>query len=1299
MYQNTYKNKQFKMPFSFKNIFLGLTTLCFVNYGFAQSLINKQYELSYSVKVFKSVEGQDIKSVNVFNQTVSSEDFLPYFTESIQIPNSKTLKSVTIKDASYELVSEKLSPRVISKLGDNIAIKFLQVEQRKSQRALFSFVPLVNLGGEIKIVKSFTVEIELEDDIKPKKKSSSTTSTSVLSSGEWHKVGVVSDGIYKVTFEYLKSVGANVTNLSSNAIHVFGNGAGMLPEDNSEYRPDDLLQNAIRIVDGGDGQFNEGDYLLFYANGPHKSIYNGGTLFHQINNYSDTSFYFIGINTSNGSKQLAAQSQSALPHNNTVTTFDDFRFFEPEQENLIASGRRWFGSRFGAVNSAEFSFNFPNINKSNNVEIRTRFLGRSFVNATSYKVSETNSGFSSNSSNISTVPNSEYAPFARESYNIFNFLPTSDQINLSITFNKFSDPSAEGWIDFIQVLANRNLRMSSNQMSFLSLQSVAAGSVSKFILSNAQEVSEIWDITDPTNASSISFTNLTSTKEFVVSTEELKRFVAITSNHNFPTPVYSKKVVNQNLHGLGYADLIIVAHKEFMSEASELKTIHEQLGSIVHLVEQEQVFNEFSSGMPDVTAIRLFMKMFYDRATTANEVPKNLLLFGDGSYDNRNKLQPNTNFIITYESEESLIPTNTYTSDDYFVTLSDNEIFRNSDLIDMGVGRFPVKSKSEAQTAVNKVRSYVTNVSANTEQIPQYSSTLKDWRTMVALLADDEDNSAFIEDSENIYDRAQQTAPELNIQKIYMDAYKQEKTPGGQRYPQVEDDLRNRVENGALLLNFVGHGGTSGWTQERVLNTTTISEWTNKDKMPVFMTATCEFSRWDNPRRTSGGELAFLNPNGAAIALFTTTRVVFASQNSRLINFFFDSVFVRQNLEPQTLGSIYMKTKNAYANFSVTDIEFRKFSLLGDPALKLAIPQHKLELTHLNDKLITDSSLDTLKALSKVTIKGVVKTQNNVVMNDFNGIAYVSIYDKKRITQNLQNDPSSTLKQFEVQNNILFKGRVSVKNGLFQSTFIVPKDIDYQFGKGRVSMYGENGEEDGLGYSDSLYVGGIDENAPEDKIGPEIKLYLNDSTFVYGSMTNESPILIAKLFDESGLNTVGNGVGHDLSLILDNNSSSPIILNELYEAELDNYQKGQVRYNFNDLEPGPHTLTLKAYDVYNNPSSATLEFVVVKKEELALDHVLNYPNPFTTSTQFMFEHNQAETYLRVRIEIFTITGKLVKTIKTNAKTNGFRIEPIHWNGRDEFGDKIARGVYVYKVSVENLQGESVEKIEKLVILN
>jgi hypothetical protein len=625
--------------------------------------------------------------------------------------------------------------------------------------------------------------------------------------------------------------------------------------------------------------------------------------------------------------------------------------------------------------------------------------------------------------------------------------------------------------------------------------------------------------------------------------------------------------------------------------------------------------------------------------------------------------------------------------------------FRNSDLIDMGVGRFPVKSKSEAQTAVNKVRSYVTNVSANTEQIPQYSSTLKDWRTMVALLADDEDNSAFIEDSENIYDRAQQTAPELNIQKIYMDAYKQEKTPGGQRYPQVEDDLRNRVENGALLLNFVGHGGTSGWTQERVLNTTTISEWTNKDKMPVFMTATCEFSRWDNPRRTSGGELAFLNPNGAAIALFTTTRVVFASQNSRLINFFFDSVFVRQNLEPQTLGSIYMKTKNAYANFSVTDIEFRKFSLLGDPALKLAIPQHKLELTHLNDKLITDSSLDTLKALSKVTIKGVVKTQNNVVMNDFNGIAYVSIYDKKRITQNLQNDPSSTIKQFEVQNNILFKGRVSVKNGLFQSTFIVPKDIDYQFGKGRVSMYGENGEEDGLGYSDSLYVGGIDENAPEDKIGPEIKLYLNDSTFVYGSMTNESPILIAKLFDESGLNTVGNGVGHDLSLILDNNSSSPIILNELYEAELDNYQKGQVRYNFNDLEPGPHTLTLKAYDVYNNPSSATLEFVVVKKEELALDHVLNYPNPFTTSTQFMFEHNQAETYLRVRIEIFTITGKLVKTIKTNAKTNGFRIEPIHWNGRDEFGDKIARGVYVYKVSVENLQGESVEKIEKLVILN
>ncbi|MFP5471674.1 MAG: type IX secretion system sortase PorU, partial [Bacteroidia bacterium] len=1050
--------------------------------------------------------------------------------------------------------------------------------------------------------------------------------------------------------------------------------------------------------DGGDGVFNEGDYILFYAYGPHRIDYSASTLFHDYHIYSDTAFYFLSVNPSDSPKRISTQG-SIAGANKTITTFDELKYYQPEQENFIQSGRRWFGTKFGAVSTHQVEFNFSNINPANRVTVRTRLLGRSFINKLSYSITETNSGNTTTTGLINSASNSGYSAYANEVFHTFDFFPNNSNLNFSLTLNKGSDPDAEGWIDYIEVIANRNLIMTSNQMSFYSLASVGSGSISRFVISNAQNISEIWEITNPSEVSSITLSG-SSTKEFTLQTETLRRFVAIVGS-NFDSPIFSKKVENQNLHNLGYADLIIIANKKFLEEAQDLKTAHEEKGKIVHLVEQEQVFNEFSSGIPDATAIKLFMKMFYDRAATSTDVPKHLLLFGDGSYDNRDKIQPNTNFIITYQSTESLSPTSTFTSDDYFVTLSDDESFTNTDMIDMGVGRFPVKSKAEARYAVDKAKIYMNKSSLNQDERfanIATASSLRDWRAQVALLADDEDNSGFIDDSENAYERIVKTAPELNVIKMYMDAYKQEKTPGGQRYPQVETELKNRVQNGVLLLNFVGHGGPSGWTQERVLNTTTVTEWSNSDRATIIMSATCQFSRWDDPSRTSGGELAFLNPRGAAIALFTTTRVVFDSQNGRLIGYFFDSVFVRTNGVPKDLGRIYMDTKNTYANFN-SDIEHRKFSLLGDPALQLGMPLHRTELTQLNDVDITSASLDTLKALSKATIKGIVTDQNGTFMPNFNGVTYVSIYDKKKIQQNLQNDEKSTLKQFEVQNNILFKGKVSVKNGEFSSTFIIPKDINYQYGKGRVSMYAEDGKEDGIGYSDSLTVGGINENAPEDKIGPTIRLFMNDSTFANGGMTNENPIMVAKLFDENGINTAGNGIGHDLALILDDDFANPISVNEYYEAELDSYQKGEIQYAFSNLSVGRHTLTLKAYDVYNNPSSQTIEFYVEQKDKIIIDHVLNYPNPFTTRTQFMFQHNQAASYLRVRIEIFTITGKLVKTIKLNAPTEGFNIAPIEWNGRDEFGDKLARGVYIYKVRVENLAGESAEKFEKLVILN
>lgn len=1275
-----------------------------IQFIFAQETA-KHFDIKVIQQKIKSGSNSYLSSFRFNDSQFQTDLMLPYVNGEKHI--KKTIESIEVINQDWQELPFKISKNIVDNVLEKEELEYFVGEERKNKVLHYSIKPYKKVNDKIFYLKSFDLKINYGHSYSSKTaKSNSFNSNSILRSGngDWFKFAILNDGIYKITYEMLEEIGVDIGNISSSSLNIYGNGTGLLSEVNSDFRHDDLTKNAIKVVDGGDGQFSSGDYILFYANGPNRKIYQGGTLVHQTHIYSDSSFYFLNINPTESPKRILNQIQSSSSITKNITTFDELKYYEQDRVNLLTSGRKWFGDHFDVLLTQSYQFSFPNINTSVPVRLKFVAIGRSFNSSTNYRVQELNSGFSQLTSNISNTNPSTYAVFAKEVNETFSYSPSSGEQDIKITYNRSSSPEAEGWLDYIEVLANRNLIMTGNQMIFSSLSSVGLGDVSKFSLSGASSVSEIWDITDCRNVSSINYSDLGSVKEFVVSTDSLKTFLAIGSNTNFSQPIFSKKVKPQNLHALNYADLIIIAPEEFYSNAEELKNVHEDLGHSVYLVKDEEVYNEFSSGSPDATAIKHFMKMFYDRASTANDIPKHLLLFGNGSYDNKDRTTPNSNYIITYQSEESYEPTATFTSDDYFVTLSDNESFTNKDLIDMGVGRFPVRTNADAEAAIKKVINYTRKGSSisSTEGAVcsngEVSSPLGDWRTYVGLVADDEDFSGFIDDSENVYDRIMDNNPEINVQKIYLDLYQQESTAGGQRYPQAKEDLRQRVQNGCLILNFVGHGGPPGWTSERILNTTMVTEWSNFDKLPVFMTATCQFSRYDDPGRVSGGELTFLNPDGGAIAMFTTTRVVFDSSNGKIVNRFFDSVLHRKNKLPKDLGEIYMTAKNSFAN-AFDDKEFRKFSLLGDPALRLALPQHDVELSHVNNKMITDPAVDTLKALSKMEIKGFVKDQNGTKLTNFNGVTYVTVFDKKKSVQNRQNDEKSSLRTFDVQNNILFKGKATVKNGEFVSTFVVPKDIDYQFGKGKFSFYSENSVQDAIGYSDSIVVGGFDENAPEDHIGPTIKLFINDSTFVFGGLTDENPLLIAEIFDENGINTVGSGIGHDISAIIDYDQSNPIILNDFYESDIDTYQSGKLRYLMSDLEPGTHTLTLKVWDVYNNSSEKTIEFTVVEKEEMAIDHVLNYPNPFTTNTQFMFEHNQACSFLRVKVEVFTVSGKLVKNIKRTIKTEGFRAEPITWNGRDDFGDKIARGVYIYKLTVETPSGEKAEKYEKLVILN
>jgi hypothetical protein len=629
---------------------------------------------------------------------------------------------------------------------------------------------------------------------------------------------------------------------------------------------------------------------------------------------------------------------------------------------------------------------------------------------------------------------------------------------------------------------------------------------------------------------------------------------------------------------------------------------------------------------------------------------------------------------------------NSIATDEYYGFLDDGEgTGAGNSMLDIGIGRLVVSTSESAHAMVNKIIHYATGDEA----------VFGSWRNVVCFVADDEDGNMHMEDqAEKMATRLDTSYGWLNVDKIYLDAYPQISTSGGQRAPAVNEAINNRISKGALVINYTGHGGESGWAHERILEIADINSWTNYDKLPIFITATCEFSRYDDPTRTSAGELVYLNQNGGGLALFTTARATYGSPNFELNNAMYDYMFEEVDGEYLRFGDIIRNAKNKSGGISDND---RKFILIGDPALMLAYPEHNVQTIKINDVQVSELG-DTIKALQKVTVSGSVNGENGNVLSTFNGILRPTVFDKPTQVVTLVSDPDSDPFTFELLMAILYKGKANVKNGYFSFSFIVPKDIAYNYGYGKISYYVNNAESDGTGYYDNVIIGGYDNNVPPDNTGPEIELYMNDENFVFGGMTDETPIMLAFVNDSSGVNTVGTGIGHDIVCTIDNDVNKSYVINDYYESEIDSYSSGVINYPLSKLAAGNHSLNLKVWDVHNNSSVAYTEFVVAESAELAIDHVLNYPNPFTTSTAFFFEHNKPNSMLEAQVQIYTMTGILIKTIDEIVITHGYRSEPIYWDGLDDFGDRIGRGVYLYKVRVRSQDGTYAEQLEKLVIL-
>lgn len=1256
------------------------------------------------------------------NYELSKNKFPYYLISKTTSYGQSALPSLVVK--KVQLVEDQHAAVIRKYLSTFLSNQFtlektggLSKNQNLNQYKLYPF--RVNSSNQVEELISYDVNWQVTgNDNSSARGTSSFANTSVLASGTWYKIAVTQTGIHKLSKSFLNSIGINTNTLDSKKLRVYGNGGKMLAERNKDFRYDDLVENSIKIVMAADGSF---DHALFYATSTTewvKTNASSGLKFRAIKNlYSDTSFYFITVDPGNDGKRLGSKSSLSLSPNYTSTSYDYYNYHEDNVINFAKSGRDFYGEYFDLTNSYSFSWKDGDFVLNDTILAEVN-LAALFRDSTRFRVLGNGLNFRTGTNGIQS---STYSDFAAASSRT-GWAKNQVASDITISISK-ETPKSLGWLDKLTVNARRSLVVNTRQFSFRDSRSKGLGKTCNFSIQAAlNSALHLWNVTDPLNPLTQEYILNGSTLNFITNVDSLTEF-CIAPTSDLYTPVFVSKIANQNLHSINQGNYLIIAHPLFVAEAQRLASLHQQKEGLSYAIATtDQIYNEFSSGRQDISAIRDFIRMVYNRTISLSNDKqlKYVLLMGDGSYNNLNRsLVNNSDLIPTYQSHNSLSPLASITTDDFYGLMDPDEGYNAEDygVIDLGVGRLTCRNVTEMRSVVAKIENYYAKdpnyVANNTNQQTSCSvneSTMGDWRNWLLFLGDDEDSALHMDQSDSLTRVVKSVAPIYNSDKIFLDAYQRFSTPGGNRYPDASEDFVKRIKKGALIFNYTGHGGEVGLTAERMVDLDLINGLDNFNRLPLFITATCEFSRYDDPARTSAGELCLLNPKGGSIGLFTTCRIAFANYNLTLNVELLKKLFTRlPGGRWPTLGDVIFQTKSSPV-LGKQFFYYANFHLIGDPAMPLSYPEQKVITSKINNVAVSAGVLDTLGALEKITISGYVADTAGNKLTNFNGLVYPTVFNKEQTVVCLMNSSASGMKvndssalvpfQFKLQKNILYRGKSQATNGDFSFTFLVPKDISFAVGPGKISYYATDGQTDAGGTYTRVLVGGTSSgNTVADNQGPQVNLFLNDKNFVNGGLTNEKPVLYADLTDSSGINTLGTSIGHDISVIMDENSSKPLVLNDYYEANLNSYQSGRVRYPYTELSEGEHRLSFKVWDIQNNSSTIYSDFIVAKSAELALKHVLNYPNPFTTRTKFIFQHNQACTPLKVTVQIYTISGKMVKTIQKAVGCDGSAPEGIEWDGKDDYGDKLARGVYIYKLAILDVDNKKAEKIEKLVILN
>ncbi len=1265
-------------------------------FGFSQVRMEKTFRLEWDMSSGLKTSTSRVHQIPFVKGNGVNAAGIPECVYTWKVQNFNAIQEFQIKNEVYRTVSasflgETALTNLSSKLHPNLTLS----KGISSNFMSLRLQPIIKENGQYKILEQFALDYVLENKKKAKRYARLQTEDSVLSGGTWYKIAIDKSGVYRLNKSFLENLGIDTGNLDPKNIRIFGNGGKMLPNVNGEFRYSHLQENSLWLVGEADGVFDNSDYVAFFAQGPDDWIVTDkDAVSHRKNIYSDHAYYFLSVDSGHG-RRIEEATQITATATQQVDTYKSYAFFEEENVNILNTGQQWFGDLFtGSTASKNYKFRLDNLETSQEVLVRVRAVAQSAVNSTMRVQINGGNEFDLDFSSIAA------GAFIKANATIAenSALLSSEDLTVSIQYNNASDLSGYARLDYIEVIADKNLIAGGTQFGFRNFLSKEAGNVLEYSISNASAVGQVWDVTDHLNPKKIQNSQPSST-DFVFKggSGSLKEYVVLNeADFYVPTIPETSLVENQNLHGLRDIQYLLVTTNDFANEAQRIADYHmANSGLTAQVVSLDKIYNEFGSGSKDITAIRDFVKYLYDNATSDETRVKYLCLFGDATYDYKDILIKNRgkNVVPVYMPYQSFSLTYSYVTDDYYGMMDAGEgEMESTDKQDVATGRILVSNKKEAKIVVDKILRYYN------------SETAGDWRNEITLISDDVDRASeavLQEDMEFIADQIKSNKPAFNVKKLYADAFKQEKTSGGDLYPDINAGLNNSVEKGSLVINYFGHGGEDGWGQERFLDIAQIKSWQNKDRFPMIITVTCDFTRFDNPDKFTGGEEVIVSPYGGAASMISTTREIFISFGSRF----------NKNLMPNLLGydgqdysiaEALMHTKNENPSTGAKQHFF--IYALGDPAMKLKTPKTGIKINRVVNLGKTKEaqnliSKDTLKSLSKIRLEGNVINAFGETLTDFEGIVSASIFDKLVEKTTLDNDGVGEIMTFDVQDSKVFRGEGAVENGSFQIEFVVPKDIKIAYGKAKISLYAENGVLDKGGLDIETVIGGVDAYAGSDTTGPEIVMHLNDNSFRDGGNTNETPNLIVDLSDENGINTSTSSIGHNITAVLDGDTSNPIVLNEFYEATLGDYTSGNISYRLRDLEIGAHTLALKVWDTHNNSSEETLNFRVVDDSDLLLENVLNYPNPFVNYTEFWFKHNKPNASLNVRIQIFTVSGKLVKTIQQEITGTGSGLSrEITWDGLDDFGQKLGKGVYVYQVSLKTADGLFAEKYEKLVLL-